>query len=198
MDKPVKFWASAISQMSFLYIYNDKYQLDKLPDDIKNRLDSIEQEIDNTLRQKGPLTFEDVITTHGPKLANLVDRVALHFNDWNGSLINVSTFKFVINIGFEVYQIVHDLSSSIITDDMSAVEKEKIQISLGTDLIYFVWMIVDPFRDKLKWLPFRRVLEKKTVKWLASMAIKAAMDFFETNVGIKLVDEEDKYFRSLA
>ncbi len=189
--------------MGFLDHYVDKYKLDKIS--LENgRLKRLEEKIRRTINSAPtPVVFEDIIKQHGEKIADLVARVSAHFNEWQFSKI-ISSFKFVINIGTEVYQIVEDMQDSIITDGMSEEEKNIAKTELGKDLTYFVWMVVNPLKNKWKWLPFKGAIERWIVKWLAGMSLNAAMDYFKANIKIRVFsdnkdtkEEQVMYYKAL-
>ncbi len=167
--------------MGFLDKYTDKHYLDGLHSGTKKRLKSIESKIKISIDSNPTKsTFEDVIKKHAKQIIDLVGRVRMHFDSWELSKL-VSTFKLVLNIGTEVYQIIENMKDSIVADDMTAEEQYLAKLDLGKDLTYFVWLAVDPIKSKWNLIPFKKTIEKMIVKWLAGMALNAAMDFFNAN-----------------
>ncbi len=169
--------------MSFLDTYVKKYRLDKLGAKTKKNLDKIEKKLDaRTKKATGKLSFEEAIKDHANVIADLIERVSKHFGGWKLSYKNaLSSFRFVISIATEVYQIVEQIKSSIVSPGMNKQEADTAKMEFGKDLVWFVWMTVGPLDKTLTWVPFKRTIERKLVRWIAGMGLDAAMDLFQTN-----------------
>jgi len=167
--------------MSFLDHYLTKHRLDEMPGKIKDNLSKLESNLKKyTEKSKGDLTFEDAIKEYGPQISDLVERVSNYIENRPPiTLGNVwGIFRFVQSIAIEVYQIVEAMKDAIVDDSMSPEEQHRIKVEFGTEFVYFVWMTVDPLKDKFTWIPFKKSIEKKIVKWLAGMALESTVDFF--------------------
>lgn len=167
--------------MGFLNQYLDKHRLDKMPKKMKKKLDKLEKKLqDYVAGSKGKLSFEDIIKEFGPQIADLVERVSQYKDNmppitWRNAL---SIFRFVQSIATEVFQIVEAMKDAIVDGSMSEEEQRQAKVEFGTELVYFIWMTVDPLKGKFTWLPFKKALEKMIVKWLAGMAMESLVDLF--------------------
>lgn len=174
--------------MSFIDSYL-KNPLDQLPQSAKNILSNLE----NTMAQivddsKTSYSFDDIVSKIGPQVADLIQR----FKDYFTSLPSFSLkslgdiFRFVMNISTEVHQIMASVDSLIISNDMTDQQKHDAKVLFGQNLVYFIWVTVDPLKDKLNWLPFKKTVEKKVVFWIANMALQHAVDLFSLqSAGLK-------------
>lgn len=169
--------------MSFLETYVNKYRLDKIKPQEKKHLHDIETQLDQSVNKiSSNRSFLEIIKIHGDDIADLVERVGSHFDNWKFTIKkSISSFRFVINIAIEIYQMVENISSSLVSENMDNVEKESVKTQFGVDLVWYVWSIVNPINKRFRWIPFKKVFEKKIVKWLARMGISASRDLFKAN-----------------
>ncbi len=164
--------------MSILSSYLEKHKLPALSDKAKIKLTKLESKLSKYISdQKGTSTFEDCLKIFGPQIADLVGRVKNNMPEvsWGNT---VKIFRFVNSIATEVFQMVEATSSCVISDGMTPEERHAAKVSFGQELVYFVWMTIDPFKDKFNWVPFKATLEKKLVKWIAAMALESTVDLF--------------------
>lgn len=173
--------------MSFLDTYVKKYRLDKLDTKTKKNVHKLEKKLDDW--QYFPLgkglSFEDVIKDHANFIADLIERVSEQFGGWTRWKLSFkqiwSSFRFVISIATEVYQIVEKIKSSLVFDTVSEAEGNVLKRKFGQDLVWFIWTAVGPMNKTLTWLPFRKTIEKMIVRWIAGMGLDAAKDLFQAN-----------------
>ncbi len=166
--------------MSFIDHYLKKYRLEKLSGKAKKNLSKLESKIDKFVsNSKGPLTFEDCLKEHGTEIADLVERISKAidqpFNHPIGYL------RFVSSISFEAYQIVEAMSGCVVDESMSQEEQHTAKVGFGKQLVYFIWMTVDPLKDRFNWVPFKKTVVKRLVLWLAGMALESVVDLFEAS-----------------
>lgn len=171
--------------MSFLTQYLKKHRLDKISDKQKERLEQLEEKLSDIVKNdEKSFTFEDLLKQHGEHIADLVERLSNYLKNlppW--SLANTfNLFRFVGGIAIEVYQMVESMSQSIIKDGMTDQQKHETKVTLGKELVYFVWEIVNPLGNYFNWLPFKKTIEKTLVFWLAEMALDNTVDLFEAKV----------------
>lgn len=181
--------------MSFLNTYVKKHRLEKLGKKAKKNLTKLEKKLDDSIKSStgGKLSFEDAIKNQANIVADLVERVSKHFDGWKLNYKNVlSSFKFVISISTEVHQIVEQIKTSIVSDQMNKAEAEEAKLEFGKNLVWFVWMAVGPLDNILTRLPFKKFIEKKLVRWLAGMGLESAMHLFQTNKGTSVFAANDK------
>jgi hypothetical protein len=150
--------------MGFLKNYLDNANLPNIDDKIKNNVDKLEGRLaDYIKKQDGD--FEQCIAKYAPAIMDLVSRVSKFFEEnpitW-GNAFNI--FKFVYNIAIEAHQLVELLSGCVIKDGMTDEEKKQAKIDFGVELIYFVWMSVDPLKGRFNWVPFKKTIVKMVVK----------------------------------
>lgn len=180
--------------MSFVDHYLRKHRLDKMPEKVKERTKKLEDKLHEYVgKAAGEKTFEDCLKEYGTEIADLVERVSQHVKNRPplslGGVIN--TFKFVYSISVEVYQIVEAMSACIIDESMSPEEQHDAKVGFGKELVYFIWMTVDPLAGRFGWIPFKRSVEKKLVMWLAGMALESTVDLFEAQ-GMKAFGASDE------
>lgn len=182
--------------MSFIDTYLNKYRLDEIPKKIKNKLDTLEQEMTNNAQNAD---FGECIKQFGPQIADLVERLSIKLHNVTISSFSdaIDLFRFAKTIGFEVYQIIKDLSGCTIPTDLSADEENKAKIELGVNLTYFVWLIVDPFKNKFNGIPFKKWIEQKLVRWLARMSIEFTIDYLKVNESHIKVLKVDTHIRAI-
>jgi hypothetical protein len=177
--------------MSFLDNYL-KHSLPPLDEKHKEVLSNLEKSLDETIATKDAglativtnRTFEEAIIQYSSELLDLIERLkkyidSMDFSNWSGVF---SSLRLIISASTEIYQITEAISSEFIHESMNAQESRNAKIKFGKDLVYFVWKIIDPLNSKFKWLPFKHIIEKKMVMWLAGMGIEAAIDFFAFEV----------------
>lgn len=185
--------------MDFLDYYVDEHRLDGLSEKAKKVLGKVEKKLEQQVKETSESAdFEDCLAVHGPKIADLIERFAAHLESfsWKGV---TGTLRFVANIAVEVYQIVEDLYECIVTEDMDEEQQESAKIEMVKDLTYFVWVTVGPLDDKYKWVPFKKTIEKKAVKWLAGRAWELAIDLLLANEGLETlaVGNSKPYVRTM-
>lgn len=167
--------------MSFISRYIKDNKLDQIDDYILDRLKDIEKQVelrDIALVSTGK-SFEDLMQGQLDKIVDLLQRFREHFKNWNFSINGVaSSFKFVFNLATEIYQIVEQTFSEVVNDNMSENEKKKAKFEFGKELIWFFWRVIGPLDNRLKWIPFKKYLEKKVVLWLGGLGLQAAFDLF--------------------
>lgn len=178
--------------MSFVDHYLKKHRLAKMPEKMKERIKKIEEKVRNLVdNAPGEKTFEDCLKEYGPEIADLIERVSKHIKDHPPLSFGgvIQTFKFIYSIAVETHQIVEAMAGCVIDDSMSEEEQHVAKVGFGKDLIYFIWMTVDPLQKKFNWIPFKRTIEKKLVMWLAGMALESTVDLFAAQ-GIQLFSVE--------
>ena len=80
-----------------------------------------------------------------------------------------------------MYQIVNEMRDRVVPAGVTGDAAWEVQRAFGQDLTYFVWKAVGPFDKKYNWIPFKKTIEKKLVKWLAGMGLEAARKLFSAN-----------------
>jgi len=166
--------------MSFIDTYIEKYRLDSIKPKTKKNLAALENKLSDATNDAS--SFEDIIKDQADIITDLINRVSEHFRGRKFSFKNVvSSFRFVISISTEIYQIVEQIKSSIISRDMTENEIAAAKHDFGVDLVWFVWMTVGPLDKVFTWMPFKKTIEKMLVRWIAGMALKSAVDLFTTN-----------------
>ena len=169
--------------MGFLNHYLDKHRLDNMPNSYKKNLERLENNLDRKIQATGNASkkFEDVIAKYASEVSDLIERLSKHIANTNlKSLTGImSSFKFVISIGTEVYQIVEAISDDIVNSGMNETEAQEAKIDFGKHLVYFVWKTIDPLKGRLVWIPFKATIEKKIVFWVAGMGLEAAIGLFD-------------------
>lgn len=168
--------------MSFLDKYLDGNQLSALPQAVVDRLKALEEELDDTSAANGG-NFEECIKQFGPQLADLSQRLGTKIKSISVHSIGdaIDLIKFAANIGFEIHQLVDNIKGCVMPTPLPAAEAKERQIEFSKDLAYFVWLTADPLGPYLNWLPFKKTLERKLVRWIAGMAVELAADLLEKN-----------------
>lgn len=169
--------------MGFLTHYLEKHRLDNIPDSSKKNLEKLESNLDRKIQdaKNSSDKFEDIIAEYAPDISSLIERFSYHIDNTNLKSMSgiLSSFKFVISIGTEVYQIVEAISDDIVSDGMTEEEAQDAKIDFGKHLVYFIWKTIDPLKGRLYWIPFKATIEKKLVFWIAGMGIGAAIGLFD-------------------
>jgi len=188
--------------MSFLDHYLKKHRLKKLSDKTKKNLSKLEKEMDKFVKHsKGSLTFDDLLKEYGSEISDLVERLARYVSDMPTLSLSgiINLFRFIYNIAIEVYQIIERMSNCILDDSMSEQERHITKIAFGKKLVYFVWMTVDPLKNRFNWIPFKKTIVKKLVLWLTGMALESVIDLFNASeltdhslVSLSIVSVGDK------
>lgn len=166
--------------MGFLDSYLTKFKLDDLPAKAQESLAKVEKDIEKALEvnEANPI-FDECVKQFGPQVADLVERFNAHFANMKWSISTIGqNLRFVINIGTEVYQIVEQVGHLVVLPNMTDMEKHNAKVNFGKQLCYFIWMTVNPLKDKLSWIPFKKTIEKKLVFWIAGMALEHTVDLF--------------------
>lgn len=145
-----------------------------MPEKHQKNLEKIEKKIAETV--ENPAKFEDALKKYGPEISDLVERASYALKDISFSF---QKLRVVISIGIEVYQLVDNMSDCIVSEAMTKEQQKAVKMELGKDLTYFIWMTVDPIAGYVRWLPFKKTIEKWLVRWLASYAMETAMDMLE-------------------
>lgn len=171
-----------ISNSGFLKHYVKKHRLDTMPEKHKKNIAKLEEKIAKHVEKApGPLKFDDVLKEHGQKIADLVERLSDYIKDMPSLSFSgvISLFRFVYSISIEIFQIVKDVSGAVVDDSMTDEEQHDAKVTFGKELVYFVWLTVDPLGKRFNWIPFKKTIEKKLVMWLAGMALESAVDLFD-------------------
>jgi len=160
--------------MGFVDNYLDKHRLDKMPEKHKKNVEKLEKKLEEKAKgNNGQIDFEnDILKEYGPQIADLVERAskALHGG------FSFSMFRVVINIGIEVYQLVDQMSDKVVPPGYTGEQAQEAKVEFGKDLTYFIWKTIDPLGKYLNWLPFKKSIERRIVRWLAGYALDAALD----------------------
>jgi hypothetical protein len=186
--------------MGFLQNYVEEHRLESLSESIKDRLNQIEIEMKEKVEQNTGSSFDVCLEQYGPKIADLTARVSEQIGGLALKTLSdyIGLLRFVWNIGIEVYQLVQDLAGCVYTDTMTPEQKHDAQISFGVDLIYFIWLTADPFKNKFNWIPFKKTLEQRLIRFVARLALDSALDFFKANLNQnKIALMSDGYIRGL-
>lgn len=179
--------------MSFITQYLQNNKLEPISDAVKKRVDQAEQKLHDFVKNAaGPLSFDDCLKLHGADIADLVGRVSKYIADRPALSLasSLSLLRFVYNISVEAYQIVEKMSGCVVTSTMTPKEQHDAKVSFGKQLVYFVWTTVDPLKNKLNWVPFKKTIEKKLVLWLAGMSLEAVVDLLAASTTVKTMSAE--------
>lgn len=169
--------------MSFLDEYLSKGTLGEVSTKVKDTLSQLEQKLSDQTASSGG-NFDDCVQVFGPQMMDLATRL-------KGRLSSISVhslseawdlLKFAKNIGFEVYQIIENVKGCVFKDGLTGDAAKQRELAFGKDLAYFVWLSVSPLEGKLTWVPFKKTIEEKLVKWIAGMAIQLAEDVLNKTV----------------
>ncbi|KKM14855.1 hypothetical protein LCGC14_1701940 [marine sediment metagenome] len=167
--------------MGFLTEYLQNNRLDPVSSKVSKNLEALEAKLQE---QSKTGEFDKAIQKYGPEILALVQRASKAFAKMSFSL---SKLKVIAQLGTEVYQLVDKIQDIIITENMTEEEKEAAKVAFGTDLIYFIYLTINPLKGKFTWLPFKKSIEKKVVLWLAEMGMESAMKLFDS-IGSKVVE----------
>lgn len=178
--------------MSFLDKYLDGNRLGSLPQVALDRLRELEQQLNNTSTENGG-NFDECVTVFGPQLADLSQRLSDKIKTISVKSIKdaIGLIRFATNVGFEIHQIVENVKDCVLPGELPEEEKKARQIDFSKDMAYFIWMTVDPLAGKLTWIPFKKTIEEKLVKWVAGMAVGLASDFLNKNGVTKASTDAD-------
>ena len=158
--------------MAFIDTYIAKYRTIITPNQEQN-LRKLEKKLDSTIQNSHGTNFNSFLQKYGEQINDLLGRAHKYFETWKFSWKNLlSAFSFVSSISLEVYQIVRDLE--VFNSSESWEKKEE----FAKELIYFIWKAIGPLDKFLSWVPFRQIIEKKLVIWLATMGLEAAHKLF--------------------
>lgn len=163
--------------MSFLDKYLEENNLPPLPNNIKDRLEEIEEKLKNMFPDQDQ--FTDAIRECYPKIVEIVERTKKEFEGWKLTAGNVvSAFRFVISMANDVSEIVQELSSKIVPPGATPEEAHNRKIQFGKELTWFTYSMWNP--KLIKWLPesVEAWVERKVIYWLSGMAIDWALDYF--------------------
>ncbi len=177
--------------MSFIDHYLEKHKLKTLSPKSRKNIEKLENKLKNHIASsKGAFTFDDLLKKHGEDIANLIERASA-LKDLPGLRLGnaIKTFKLVYSISIEVYQIVESMAQCVVDDTMSPGEAHNAKVQLGQEIVYFIWLTVDPIGNN--WIPFKKTIEKKLVFWLAGMALNSVVDLFAAQ-GMSLFTEGKK------
>lgn len=170
--------------MSFLNVYLQNHNLAELSPVAQKVLNKLESDLkDNVDNNPTASKFDDLIKESGDKIASIVERFSTYWkgiNGWNLTTL-VSTFRFVLNIGVEVSQLLVDMRKHIVTSTMTQEEAKTATTQFGQELTFFIWKTVDPLKNKLNWVPFKATIEKNLVYWLAGMSLEFGQDLLTAN-----------------
>lgn len=180
--------------MSFIDTYMKKHRVGDISKGAKKNLAKLEKKLDTITKQgKGQLSFLDAIKKYGNEIGDLVERVQQHFDGWEFTLTNaLSSFKFVYSISIEIYQIIDVMQDEVVPDGLTGEKAWEAKRNFGVELIYFIWKTVGPLDSKFNWVPFKKTIEKKLVKWLAGMGLDAARNMFGANKEVSSFAVNDK------
>ena len=173
---------SQFTESSFLDKYLDGNQLSSLPSAALDRLRQLEEELQDKSAEGGG-DFGECVKTFGPQLADLSQRLGAKIKSLSVKSIRdaIDLIKYATNVGFEIHQIVDSIKDCVLPDQLPPEAQKQRQIDFSKDLAYFVWMTVNPLGDKLNWIPFKKTIEAKLVKWIAGMAVELASELIDKN-----------------
>lgn len=166
--------------MGFLQNYLNNNRLDAMTDDIKKRL----SELEYSLQTETPSDdFSVCLEKFGPEISDLVERVSaaiptISLNGWKDYL---GLGQFIWNIAVEVYQLMKEVSSCVVNDSMTPEQKKEAEVLFGKELIYFVWLAVNPLKGHFTWVPFKATIEKRLVMYCAEKALGSVVHLFAAN-----------------
>jgi hypothetical protein len=175
--------------MSFLDKYLENHGLGSVPQRMKERVARLEEKLNTTLTDSGG-NFDECVKSFGPQLADISSRLGQRIKG-----MRVQSFrdawelvKFAKNIGFEIYQVVDAVRDCVFKDGLTGEAAKQREIAFGKDLAYFVWLTANPLKDRFDWLPFKKTIEEKLVKWIAGMAIELAYDMLNKSFKASSLD----------
>jgi len=170
--------------MGFLDVYLENSRLQQLSEDAKKRLKSLEKTLSDGM-ENSDFSFDTLLSEFGPNIVDMTDRLNEHFKNYKFSIWNVvSSVRFVYGISLESVQIINKMWDKFSKGIKTSEEQRKAKVSLGQELVYFVWKIWDPLNGVAVWLPFKKTLEKFAIKTIAKYAVEASLDFIDANEDI--------------
>lgn len=180
--------------MSFIDTYMKKHRIGDITSATRASLAKLEKQLDViTKKAKRGLSFLDTIKQYGDEIGDLVERVQQHFDGWKFTLSGAfSSFRFVYSMAIEVYQIIDAMKDDIVPDGLTGETAWQAKRDFGKQLIYFIWKTVGPLDKRFNWVPFRKIIEKRLVLWLAGMGIDAARDMFKANKEVSSFSTNNK------
>lgn len=188
--------------MSFLQNYVTKYRLDDLSSSTIERLKEVEDTIKFEIEKytgdpEG--VFENCLKQHGDNISDLIERIAttVNFSNLKTWKDYLGTSRHIWSIAVEVHQVVEQMGECAIKPDATPQEKKASKALFGTELVYFVWVTVDPLSKKFRWLPFKKTIEKIIVKWIARKALQSVFEMFNANVMSLQTMSSDTFIRGL-
>lgn len=165
--------------MGFIDTYVKKHRLGDISKRAKKHLSKIEKTLDNiTEKAKKGLSFLDSIKEHGDQIGDLIERVKQGISSDEGLF---SRFRFISSIAIEVYQLVDLMHDEVVPDGLTGEKAWQAKRTFGVQLIYFIWEAVGPLDKIYTWIPFKKTIERKLVRWLAGMGMDAARSLFNVN-----------------
>jgi len=169
--------------MSYLQEYLKNHALDDIPSDVAENLVKFEEIVRDEIKSENSTNvFDAVITERGDEILDIVKRLSAHFKDWNVSLHGIwQTFQFVLDVGFEVYQIVLDIITDLVGSDATDEEKDQAIVEVAKSIVYMIWCAINPLAGYLRFIPFKKTIEKLVVKWLTGLIAGFAVDLFDAN-----------------
>lgn len=168
--------------MSYLDNYLKNHKLGRMSNKQKKALGKIEKKLDAIVQNETDLTFEEIISKHSDSIVDIIERLKVYFTGWQFSFANMfENFRFIYSIALEVAQIVRAVEGDLKLDSLPSEKAHEVKVEFGVELTAFLWNMWDPFAGELSWLPFKKTVEMLIVRWLADMAIRAALDFFTAN-----------------
>ena len=165
--------------MSFIDTYIKKHRVGDISKASRKNLDQLEKTLTQvTAKSETGLSFLDAIKEYGDQIGDLIERVQQEFD---GFKLSFSSLKLVYSVAIEVYQIVNEMRDRVVPAGVTGEAAWDVQLKFGQDLTYFIWKAVGPFDKKYNWIPFKKTIERKLVKWLAGMGLEAARKLFSAN-----------------
>ena len=124
-----------------------------------------------------PSECEGIVKKYAPEILELVQRASVAFKEMSFSF---SKLKVITKLGTEVYQLVDAMQDAIVKPEMTEEQKATAKVSFGKDLVYFIYLTINPLKSRFRWLPFKKTIERKLVLWLAEMGLETAMKLFDS------------------
>jgi hypothetical protein len=184
---------------TFLQKYIQGNAVTAITDKQKTVLENIEAKL--TEQIAGKTSFTDVIKEYAPQIIDLVNRLAAKFREFSwkkGFSGFIDTFKFVINVAVEVWQILEKISEKVLgAAGFSEGAALEAKIQFGKDLVYYIWKVVDPLTGRFDWIPFKVTLEKWILYKLADFGLRYSYEFFKKNFGIEIMDAKSDIMKAL-
>ena len=166
--------------MSFLDKYLGDNKLKEISGGALTRLQDLEEKLRLESDEEGK-DFDECVKLFGPRLVDIATRLGERVRGISVKSIQdaLSLIQFAAHIGFEIYQVTNDVKDCVIPEGLSEAESLARQIDFSKDLAYFVWLTADPLAGKLSWIPFKKTLEEKLVRFVAGAAAKLAIDLLK-------------------